>query len=63
MFQGSPEFDAFSTLKAIIEKFPDPISSQGTGIATEEIRDDTIKDNSVDIVLKFVAQNSDTHHC
>ena len=58
MFHDLPEFDAFSPLKAIEEKFPDPISSQGTVIATEEIRDDTIKDNSVDIVLKLVAQNS-----
>ena len=58
MFQGSPEFDAFSPLKAIIEKFPDPLSQQGTEKAKEDTRDDNIKDNPVDIVLHFAAQNS-----
>ena len=28
MFHDLPEFDAFPPLKAIEEKFPDPISSQ-----------------------------------
>ena len=49
----------FSALKVTFEKFPDPISSQGTGIATEEIRDNTNKDNPVGTDLKFVAQTSD----
>ena len=46
-------------MKAIVEKFPDLISAQGTETDKDYIRDDAIKDNPVDIVLNFAAQNSD----
>ena len=59
MFLDSPEFDAFFPLKAIVEKFPDLISAQGTETDKEEVRDDTTKNNPIDIVLNFAAQNSD----
>ena len=41
-------------MRAIVEKFPDLISLQGT-----ETENDNIKDDPVDIVLNFAAQNSD----
>ena len=46
-------------MKAIVEKFPDLISAKGTETDKDNIREDAIKDNPVDIVLNFVAQNSD----
>ena len=46
-------------MKAVVENFPDLISAEETETDNKNIRDDAIKDNPVDIVLNFVAQNSD----
>ena len=70
----SPDFESFSPLNAIIENFPDlkysdsqyeyiddytPSFVNEVGNNAEENSDNVIKDDQVNIVLSFTAQNDD----